>query len=252
MTLVYNEIQVHNSLRESIILFAADSRLSTAKKDYSKQAKLFKIEYLRGGLSYFGLSRVYPMGRERVLSDYLRSFIRNHNHLRDLRHFAKVLRDDLDRVVPRNILANTYSGFHLAGYSPEGYPDFVYFSNIGSGANFQYSDLQPHYFEPESHFLDRDARDAGWDGADPLSIQFKGRIYRNGDIYPHYIAWNKLDEIFDILFQHFNFDRLNSVYDYERYVHTKLSIIAYIYKRHAKEKVVGTPFTVFSYNTLQS
>lgn len=252
MTIIYNEIQVHRSLEESIVLFAADSRMSTTEPRYSKETKLFKIEYLRAGVSFFGLSRVYPHGHPQPLSEWLPAFIRKHSDINDLRTFAQVLRDELAKVVPSHILADHHSGFHLAGYTPKGYPDFVYFSNIGSGANFEYSDIKSEYSHPSSHFLDRDAKKHGWDGVDPTTIQHKGRIYRNGDIYPHFVAWDKLDEIFDILFRHFNFPNPTSVQDYERYVETKLRIISYIYKRHAIEKVVGDPFTVFSYNTLRT
>ena len=246
MTIITNEIHIIDGLNKSIILFAADRRLSTTDGNYhSTRKKLFKIQYLEAGVSYFGLAEVFPHGKRQYLSDWLPAFITINHDVPNLEVFSQRLRNELNRIVPSNILKNMPSGFHLAGYNENGYPDFFYFSNIGRSKDFRYVDLGEKYGEPASHFLGRDAKLLGWDGVNPQSVKPGSRIYRNGDIRAHVIAWEELDKMLLTLFQFPDFKRPSTVNEYEVYVKTKLEMLAYVYKKFAQKEIIASPIDVF-------
>lgn len=251
MTIVMNEIRLLDGLNKSFIIFAADRRISKLNGKYdSTRKKLFRIEYLEGGVSYFGLAQVFPNGREIYLSDWLPNFIRNQSDVSDLEEFSNRLRNKLSKIVPSSILQNCPSGFHIAGYTPSGYPDFYYFSNIGSSENFRYSNLHQEYGQPASHFLSRDASIFGWDGSGPSTKVNGYRVYRNGEISGHSVAWERLDDIFIELFKFGNFNEPSTLQEYEKFVRTKLEMIAYMYRKFAKRKIIDRPLDVFSYSRM--
>ena len=63
MTLITNEIHVLDGFKKTILVFVADQRITMPDGTYRKGRKLFKIPYLEGGVSYFGLAEVFPSGR---------------------------------------------------------------------------------------------------------------------------------------------------------------------------------------------
>ena len=79
MTLILNEIHLLRGLEKTMLVAAADRRISMPDGSYhSTQRKLFRIPYLNGAVAYFGLAAVYPGGRQAYLSTWLSDFIRRH------------------------------------------------------------------------------------------------------------------------------------------------------------------------------
>jgi len=225
---------------------AADRRLSNKNGSYgATRKKLFPIPYLKGAISYFGLAvLIFPDKSELYISDWLIAFIRNHAHCNDLASFSTNLRDQLSRVVPSNILKQVHSGFHICGYDSNGIPDFWYFSNIGRMQGYQYTDLRLEYGAPSSHFLDRDAKEHGWNGYDKSSVSNNVRIYRNGDLRAHVVAWEVLDSILQKLAKFPDFKIPTTEQLYGEYVKFKFEIIAYFYKKRAKTQIIARPIDV--------
>jgi hypothetical protein len=245
MTLLTNEIHVSSDLQHSVIIFAADRRISFLKKFHSLGKKIFPIEYLNAGIGFFGLAEVWPSGRKQSMSSWLAQFVTNHHDVRSLRDFADALRAELDRIVPDNIKLSNASGFHLAGFNDQNYPEFWFIRNIGGMNGLLYANLRNHYFVSED-FLARDARAHGYNGVVPQVSQPFARIYRNGDIVAHILAWDKFDDIFKDLFSLPQFKKLRTLSDYEQYVEFKMTLIARIYKRYCNVSSIGSPVDVFS------
>ena len=247
MTLVLNEIHALDGFRDTLMITAADRRISNLDGTYhSTRRKLFKIDYLNGAVSYFGQAAVCS-GRKKVfLSDWLPNFIRRTTDANDLRTFATRLRNELSRIMPKYILRKHPSGFHICGYQKNGLPDFWFLSNIGLMKGFNYI-CQDHYAEPLSQFLERDAKaNFGWDGSNLGSAKSNiVQIYRNGDFRVHVAAWEKLDSIFKELQNFPDFNRPRNPKQYGDYVKFKFEVIAYFYKIWAKKKIIARPIDVF-------
>ena len=250
MTLVTNEIHLLDGFRRTILVFAADRRL-TDYRDGSFAGigqKLFRIPYLEAGVSYFGLATYRNRGGEFRMTDWLRNFIRRAHATRTIRDFALRLRNDLNATIPRSVLSQRASGFHICGYNGEGLPDFWYLTNIGGMDNFQYNRFAPEYAEPSRDFLDRDARDSlGWNGTDLTSVRSEIWIYRNGDYRPHSLLWDRLGAFIDGMSQTPNFAALRrtTTENYERIARFKLGVIAHFYRKFGRSQTIGTPIDVF-------
>lgn len=243
MTLITNEIHMVDGFSRILLIFAADRRLTNLDGSYGgTKQKLFRIPYLEGGVSYFGLATVFPNNRPRYLSDWLRDFITRHSSVRTLSDFAAELRTGLHEVIPENILSKHASGFHICGYNAQGLPEFWFLRNIGGMSGFNYTDLRSRYMEPTADFLDRDAKMLGWDGVNPKSIQNIVQVYRNGDFRAHAVAFGRLDEV---LMEMRSFPDFKPPREPEDWVRFKFEFIAYFYRKFAKRKVIGTPIDAF-------
>lgn len=198
MSLITNEIHILDGFRRTILVCAADRRISKGSdlSFDSCRRKLFSIPHLNAYISYFGLAQVFPHGRSQYLSDWLPAFILKNVAVKNLHDFCFRLRQELNKVVPAHILRANASGFHVCGYNSDGFPEFWYLSNIGGMDQFRYTNLQTRYADPTPDFLERDARKLGWDGKNPGSVRNVTWIYRNGDIRAHVAAWEKLDQMF--------------------------------------------------------
>lgn len=247
MTLILNEFHLLRGLKQTIIVAAADRRISNSDGSYdSTRKKLFSIPNFNGAIAFFGLAMVFPCGQGQYLSEWLPGFIRRQAGNFNMQDFAESLREELNRIVPSTVLSNNPSGFHICGYNKEGYPDFWYVSNIGGMTGFRYTNLMANYAPAASHFLDRDARDNfGWDGSDPLTAKNGPWVYRNGDYRAHVAAWELLDEIFTRLIQFPDFKRIRNTQDYGEYAKFKFEVIAYLYKKWANKKIIARPIDVF-------
>lgn len=246
MTLITNEIHMLDGFKKTVLVFAADRRIS--KPDLSLDSfrrKLFEIAYLDAYVSYFGLAKVFPSGRAQYLSDWLPAFIRKNSDARSLRDFSFKLRDELNQVVPASVLRANGSGFHICGYNAAGFPEFWYLSNIGGMVQFRYTNLRAQYAEPTSDFLERDAKELGWDGKNPSSVANRTWIYRNGDFRAHVAAWEKLDQMFGELLTFQDFKRPRSPDDLKHWVKFKFQVIARLYKHFARYQIVGGRIDVF-------
>jgi hypothetical protein len=247
MTLITNEIHMLDGFNNTVMVFAADRRMTKLNGTFdSVRPKLFRIPYLKGGVSYFGLAEFLQRGRNFRLWEWLPAFITRNNTLTNLRDFAFTLREELNSVVPPSALSKNPSGFHIAGYNADGFPEFWYLTNIGSMNQFKYKDLQSCYGEPSSDFLNRDAIKLGWDGKDPGSVANKVMIYRNGDFRAHVAAWEKLDGMLSELMAFPDFRKLSKPKDFEAWVRFKMEVIAHFYKKFANLAVIGTPIDVWS------
>jgi hypothetical protein len=246
MTLILNEIHTRDGFNSTFIVAAADRRLSNKNGSYGgTRKKLFPIPYLKGAISYFGLAvLIFPDKSELFISDWLTAFIRKNAQCDDLASFSSNLRDELSRIVPGRILKQRPSGFHICGYNINGIPDFWYFSNIGRMQGYQYTDLMVEYGAPSSHFLDRDAKQYGWNGSDMSSVSNNIRIYRNGDLRAHVVAWEILDAILENLAKFPDFKKPTTLQRYGEYVKFKFEIIAYFYKNWARKQIIGRPIDV--------
>lgn len=247
MTLVLNEIHALDGFRETLMIAAADRRISNLDGTYhSTRRKLFPIDYLNGAISYFGQATVYPNIKTVFLSEWLPDFIRHNADATNLRTFVTRLRNELSRIMPKDILRKIYSGFHICGYQKSGLPDFWLLSNIGRMKGFTYT-FNDHYRKSlSSHFLERDAKkNFGWDGSNLGSAKNIVQIYRNGDFRAHVAAWDKLDSIFNELRKSPNFNLPRNPKQYGDYVKFKFEVIAYIYKKWAKKNIIARPIDVF-------
>jgi hypothetical protein len=246
MTLILNEIHTRDGFNSTFMVAAADRRLLNMNGSYhATRKKLLPIPYLKGAISYFGLAMIPRGNKSLYISDWLRAFIRNNSNCNDIKSFSTKLRDELSRVVPSSSLRQVPSGFHICGYNKNGIPDFWYFSNIRGMQGYQYADLRTEYDAPSSHFLDRDAKKYGWNGSDKSSVSNNVRIYRNGDLRAHVVAWEILDYILENLAKFPDFKKPTTVQRYGEYVKFKFEIIAYFYKNWARKQIIGRPIDVF-------
>ena len=246
MTLILNEIHLLDGLNKTMLVAAADRRISNPDRSYkATRKKLFSIPYLNGTISYFGLASVYPRGKEQYLSDWLPQFINAHSGAPDLETFTQNLREALHRVIPKSTLQDWASGFHISGYNSRGLPEFWHLDNTGGMRGFQYVDLKPLYGPPSPDFLGRDAqKNWGWDGSDPSSARNGVQTYRNGDFRAHEAAWDALDKVYSKLVQFPDFKKLGSTDEYGEWVKFKLKFIAYFYKKWAKKEIIAQPIDV--------
>ena len=253
MTLVVNEIHALDGLSKTLVVAAADRRLSYPGGGYADtRRKVLGIPHLHGAVSYFGLAEVYPSGHKQYLDDWLTAFINNHSGVPDLGAFAHELRQGLHQVIPEHVLQEKASGFHMCGYNAQNLPDFWYLSNIGCMEQFVYADLKPRYDAPASHFLGRDAvAELGWDGKDPSTAAKGGRTYRNGDIRGHEALWDALGEGLAALFHFDDFKRPSEPREYGEYIKFKFEVIAYAYKKWAKKKLIARPIDVVVVHNLK-
>jgi hypothetical protein len=244
MTLILNEIHGMGPNRQPLMIAAADRRISNQDGSYhSSRRKVFRVSKLFGAISSFGLA-TFPQGsRSTFLSDWLPAFIQGSAAV-TIAGFAQELRDRLNVVVPRRVLLNQPSGFHLCGLDEEGRPDFWFISNIGAMNGFHYSDLRGSYLQATSHFLGRDAIEFGLDLATGRAPIGRVKIYRNGDFRVHAIASEALDSVLSALRDFPDFRLPSTPAEYGAYVQFKFQVIAYIYKRWARRQIVARPIDI--------
>jgi hypothetical protein len=246
MTLILNEIHILDGLGKTMLIAAADRRISKLDGSYdSTRRKLFPIPHLRGAISYFGLAYVYPRGKAQYLSEWLPTFISSQSATSDLGAFSRNLRTALHGIMRKDILGKHPSGFHICGYRKDGLPEFWSLMNMGALEGFRHVNFKKEYGEPSPDFLERDARERfGWDGVNPASAKNGILTYRNGDFRGHVAAWEALDKAFSTLIQFPDFKRFTSPKDYGDYVKFKFEVIAYFYKRWATHQIIARPIDV--------
>jgi hypothetical protein len=248
MTLLLNEIHLVKGLTQTFLVAAADRRITVNGKYHSTRRKLFDIPYLQGAVSYYGLAYLCP-GRQLVyLSSWLPDFIKVHYSVTTLEDFVRCLREELHRAIPPETLKINASGFHVCGYQADGLPDFWHLRNWGKLDGYRYSDLQPRYLPPTSDFLYRDAKSGfRWDGVNPGSASNGLQVYRNGDFRAHALASEYLDNMLCSFLRFSDFDRPVGVNGYAKYVKFKLEVLAYIYRKWAKQKIIDRPIDVITH-----
>ena len=184
-----NEIHVQGNLQNSIILLAADQRITLKDKFHSNRKKLFLIPYLNAGVGYFGLAQP---NRTEFFSSWLPNFIRNNADAKTLEELARRLCHKLNQSVNKSILAKAPSGFHVCGYNVQNYPELWFVRNINRMEGNSYKDIGSEYIVSED-FLSRDAHNMGFDGSNPVVSDAFIQYYVNGDVRPFHSIWRQLD-----------------------------------------------------------
>jgi len=250
MTLILNEIHLFDGFKNTLIVAAADQRITylNGLKKYGKGRKLFKIEYLNGTISYCGYSYVYINNHYQLLSSWLPNFIKKQNACKSLKSFAYIIRDELNTIMPKKELLKFPTIFHICGYNNQDIPEFWHFSNCDFDiTKANYVNMKSQFKDPIPDFLGRDALKMGWDGTNLETFTARGlSYYRNGDFMVHTIFWEKLDQLFENLFAvDKNFITPDNPEKFKEFIKFKLNFFGAIYKKWAKEKIVGSPFDVF-------
>lgn len=245
MTLILNEIHAIDGFKNTLMIAAADRRITKDGRYYATCQKIFKIDYLNGAISYFGIASCTTGGKQTLLSDWLPNFIRRNSDSNNLQVFVSRLKKEIERIIPKEKLNKYPSGFHICAYQKDGLPDFWFLSNIGPMNGFKYT-CYDHYNEPESQFLKKDAiKNFEWDGKNLKSVKSGViQIYRNGDFRMHVAAWEKLDSIFKMVQNFPDFNSPKSPEEYRDYVKFKFEVIAYFYKKWAKKEIIARPIDV--------
>lgn len=245
MSLVLNDIIFNNDLTYSFIISSADRRITIKELDtnkikyHSTRQKVFKIPYINSTVSYFGLAAFNKNEKWIYLSEWLPKFIdENRSISKNIKDFSFNLRNRLNETINKELLLTNPSGFHLAGYY-DNKPDFWHFSNIGTLEAFNYKDFKDKYFEPASHFLQRDY----------LNVKkYNGLIhqfYRNGDFRLHAIISNDFDNFMNRIFEYPDVNKLNNEESYAKYLKFKFNFIEYCYRVWFKNKIIGKPIDMF-------
>jgi hypothetical protein len=251
MTLVLNEIHMLDGLNDTILIAAADRRISAQGKYYGTARKAFRIPYLNGALLYFGLAVFKDhSGKLRHLSDWLPAFIRNQSSTRDLRSFCLALQERLELIIPASGLGAQSSGFQICGYNQDFIPEYWLLTNIRDIDSLgRPTEFKATYKAPAPHFLKVDAkRDFHWDGVSADSCENGVKIYRFGDFRAHVVASEPIDDMFERLAQFpEDFRMPETLSDYRDYVRFKFEFIAYIYKKWARRQIIGRPIDVFAW-----
>jgi len=174
MTLVLNEIHMLDGLNDTVLIAAADRRISAQGKYYGTARKAFRIPYLNGALLYFGLAVFKDhSGKLMHLSEWLPAFIRHHSSTRDLNSFCFALQKRLELFIPPSVLGAEPSGFQICGYNSDFIPEYWLLTNIRNiDTRGKPTEIKATYKAPAPHFLKVDAkRDFHWDGVSPDSCR---------------------------------------------------------------------------------
>jgi len=247
MTLVLNEIHLADGLARTVMVAAADRRITRPDGTYyGNYPKLWPIHRFNGAVSFFGLA-VFKnhQNRECRLWEWLPTFLLKQSSVSGLGELAHNLRDALQQWIPRSVLERNASGFHICGYNDQFLPEYWFLTNIRQMNGFMPSEIKATYKAPAPIFLEDDARTLGWDGQ---NLRFKpkasGKLYRNGDFRAHAIAAHLLDTILEELFKFPDFRKPRTPAEYKQYVLFKFKFIASLYKKWAVHQIVGEPIDI--------
>ncbi len=232
MTLLSTEIHSHNDPHHALIVFAVDRRISNVRTGayVGTKKKVFEIRSLKAAIGYFGLAELPGARGGRPMQEWLEAFIRKNAGIKTLEEYSKKLASDLNADVPRAWHTTYSSGFHIAGLTPGGRPEFWFVPNMDDNFN-----LTLDRYEAREEFQRRDGP-----RLKPGEIQ----IYRNGDIRAHVTAWETIDKSFGALLTSCDFRALRSSEDYANWVRFKMEVIAYFYKTYQRSPIIARPVDV--------
>jgi len=243
MTLLVNEIHTVEGFKRTVLVAAADERLThydRKRSVHSLQPKLFEVPYLNGCVSFFGFA---TDGGAFRLWEFLPNFIRHHSDITDLATFSVELQRSLEEKIPRETLRERASGLHICGYGQKRpfLPDHYFLTNIReTDPRGVPTKLKDRYIGPGSNFLERDAKRLGWDGTNPMSAA-SGliQIYRNGDFQVHALTSEHIDGIFKDLRALPDYRHPTTPEEYKTYMRFKLDLIYRIHKEWMRPNLVG-------------
>jgi hypothetical protein len=231
MTLLTTEIYRHDQA-DAIIVFAADRRITRRTVRDSEQPKIFRLPRLCGGIGYFGLAEVPSSTGTEPMAAWLWRFLSG-TTAGTLKALADELAQALNVAVPEDWQRSEVSGFHLCGFAAAGRPEFWYVRNCDDTE----AQTPIGRYESREDFQGRDA---------PKIPPGEGLVYRNGDIWAHVAAWERLDQAFGTLLTAPDFGAPASPAEYERWVEFKMDVIAQFYERFCRVSIIGRPVDVFS------
>jgi hypothetical protein len=235
MTIIANEIRIRRSIADVTLIQVADRRISINGKFHSNQKKIFEVPHVKGSVGYFGLAQ--PTTRE-YFSSWLPNVISKSHGTRTIKEFAQYLMDELNRNVAKSLLRTNPSGFHVCGLADDGIPEFYFIRNIERMEGPFYKGFKDSYSCSED-FRTRDAiRDNNGQLRELDSLHDIILWYVNGDLRSFWEFWLPATQFIDNFQLNSEFPDLKS--DLER-AKWKLRVIAQLYGRYAKQKVVGGP-----------
>lgn len=235
MTILANEIRIGQSIKDVTLIQVADRRLSIKGKFHSNQRKVFEIQYIRASVGYFGLAQ--PTMQE-YFSSWLPNVIRHGHSIKTVKEFSQYLMSELNNRVSKALLKSNASGFHICGRADDGIPEFYFIRNIERMEGPFYKGFVGSYFCSED-FRTRDAIRTN-DGAQRDLVTLHDSIfwYVNGDLRSFWDFWLPATQFIDSFQLNQDFPSLKS--DLER-AKWKLRVIAQLYDKYAKKKIVGGP-----------
>jgi len=231
VTLLTTEIHRHDQ-RDAVIVFAADRRITRGSVRDSEQPKIFSIPRLHAGIGYFGLAEVPSGAGSEPMAIWLQRFV-TESTATTLGDLAHELADGLNATIPARWRQSNVSGFHLCGFAAAARPEFWYVRNCDDTA----AQNPTGTYAGREDFQGRDALRLA-----PGAVM----IYRNGDIRPHVLAWEKIDEAFGSLLAAPNFDLPSTPDQYTRWVEFKMDLIAQFYEHFCRVSIIGRPVDGFS------
>lgn len=235
MTILANEIRIRGSIKDVTLIQVADRRLSIKGQFHSNQKKVFEIPYIKASVGYFGLAQ--PTMRE-YFSSWLPNIIRHGHSIRTVNEFSQYLMNELNNRVSKNLLKSNPSGFHICGLADDGIPEFYFIRNIERMEGPFYKGYLDSYYCSED-FRARDAiRSSDGSRRDIASLHDSIFWYVNGDLRSFWDFWLPATRFIDSFYLNQEFPSLRS--DLER-AKWKLRVIAQLYDKYAKKKIVGGP-----------
>jgi len=225
--------EIHNNYdhrNRALIVFASDRCISRNNRFDSISKKIFELRWLNAGIGYFGLAEITREGES--MRDWLQSFIRRSSYVATLGDFAQQLAAELNGAGGAAWRRPQRSGFHLAGFTTAGHPEFWFVRNVDDQGR---PTMRGH--EAREDFQRRDAAELA---------RGTVAIYRNGDIRAHEAAWRLLDQSFAGLRESSGFRRLRSAEDYILWICFKMEVIAHFYKRYYRGSIIAKPIDAFA------
>jgi hypothetical protein len=232
MTLLTTEIHNPNDPNNSLIVFAADRRISRGNSYDDSREKIFRTPGLNAGIGYFGLAEIPQGNALRPMAEWLQDFLMNNSVRVNLQQFAEELLDSLNRAVPRQWQQSYISGFHIAGFNAHGSPEFWYVRNVDDDRQTIMGEYQIR-----EDFQRRDAP-----SLPPGAFQ----VYRNGDLRAHVVAWENIDNSLGSLLNNLDFRQLTTPEDYVAWVRFKMEMIARFYEEFCTRSIIGGPVDAFT------
>lgn len=230
MTLLVTEIHGHDQ-PEAVIIFAADRRITRGAVRDSEQSKVFSIPRLRAGIGYFGLAEV-PVGTgSEPMAVWVQQFLSG-STTTTLADLARDLAGALNNVVPAGWRQSIVSGFHLCGFAAPTRPEFWYVRNCDDSV----AQRPTGSYAAREDFQSRDA---------VRLAPRQGMVYRNGDIRPHVLVWEKIDDAFGALLSAPDFGVPKTPDEYVRWVEFKMKVIANFYESFCQVSIIGGPIDAF-------
>lgn len=232
MTLLATEIHNHQDIDRAVIVFAADRRITLQGTSFDTSQKIFRVQGMQAGIGYFGLAAVPDRNQNRPIAEWLQDFLLTNSPWTDLEILASDLASQLNVVVPRTSRETYVSGFHVAGFSSRGVPEFWFVRNVDDDRATLFGE-----YGAREDFQSRDAAAVG-----PGEYQ----VYRNGDIRAHVTAWERIDQALGILLNTQDFRALSGPDDYAGWARFKMETIARFYQEYCTQSIIGEPIDAFA------